>query len=96
MVAPRVRAYLKFIGANVQRLRVRKTLTQEAMAEATGLDVRFLRRVERGSVNVRFDTFVRLAEGLGVEPSALLRRTKASVPKPGRPRGTRTPPARRS
>jgi transcriptional regulator with XRE-family HTH domain len=89
MAAPRVRAYLKFIGANVHRLRVRKDLTQEAMSEATDLDVRFLRRVERGSVNLRFDTFVRLAEGLGVEPAALLRRAKPAAPKAGRPRSRR-------
>lgn len=89
MLAPRVRAYLRFIGGNVHRLRVRKDLTQEAMSETTGLDVRFLRRVERGSVNLRFDTFVRLAEGLGVEPATLLRRTKPAAPKAGRPRRKR-------
>ncbi len=88
MVSPRVRAYLKFIGANVYRRRVRQDLTQEALAEASRLDVRFLRRVERGAVNLRFDTIVRLAEALGVEPGALLRRVKAPAPKAGRPRKT--------
>lgn len=86
MVDSRVRAYLNFVGGNVYRLRVRKRLTQEALSELAGLDVRFLRRVERGSVMLRFDTFIRLADALGVEPSALLRVVKAPVPKPGRPR----------
>lgn len=90
MVPPRVRAYLKFIGANVFRRRLRMRLTQEELSEAVGLDVRFLRRMERGTVNLRFDTIVRVAETLGVEPSLLLKRAKAKPPKPGRPRGTRT------
>ncbi len=86
MVGPRVQAYLNFIGANVHRLRAREDLTQEALSEVAGLDVRFLRRVERGSVMLRFDTFIRLADALGVEPGALLRRVKAPAPKAGRPR----------
>ncbi len=90
MVGPRVKTYLSYIGANVLSLRARGDVTQEDLAEASGLDVRFLRRVERGSVNLRFDTIVRLAEALGVEPSALLRPAKARTPKPGRPRRPRT------
>ena len=61
-------------------------MTQDQLAEAAGLDVRFIRRVERGSVNLRFDTVVRLAEALDVEPGALLRKVKVTTPKPGRPR----------
>ena len=92
MLTPRIRAYLGFIGANVQRARMRKGLTQDALSEASGLDVRFLRRVERGSVNLRFDTVVRLADALGVEPGYLLRRSKVAAPKPGRPRRSPTRP----
>jgi transcriptional regulator with XRE-family HTH domain len=86
MLSARVRAYLRFIGANLQRLRTRAKITQEEVAARTGLDVRFLRRLERGSVNIRFDTLVRVADALGVEPGVLLRRAKPSAAKPGRPR----------
>ena len=89
MLGSRVTTYLRLIGANVQRWRVRRGLTQDEFSEAVGLDVRFLRRVERGSVNLRFDTIVRLALALGVEPGALLRRVKVVEPKPGRPRARR-------
>ncbi|BDG08219.1 helix-turn-helix domain-containing protein [Anaeromyxobacter paludicola] len=89
MVGAPVLTYLQFIGSNVQRLRARKGLTQEKMAEAADLDVRFLRRVERGSVMLRFDTFVRLAVALDVEPGVLLRRVKVAPAKPGRPRRPR-------
>jgi transcriptional regulator with XRE-family HTH domain len=94
MVGPRVRVYLKRIGGNVYRWRVRRDLTQEALSEVCGLDVRFVRRVERGSVNLRFDTIVRLADALGVEPNVLLRRVAAPPAKPGRPRKRRMTGAR--
>jgi len=86
MLGPRVKTYLRFIGTNVYRWRVRRELTQEQFAELGGLDARFLRRVERGTVNLRFDTIVRLADALGVEPGMLLRRVKLVTPKAGRPR----------
>lgn len=89
MVGPRVKTYLRFIGANVYRWRLRRTLTQETFAEMVGLDARFLRRVERGTVNLRFDTIVRLADALGIEPGVLLRRVKLVEPKSGRPRKRR-------
>jgi len=91
MAGSRAKTYLRFIGTNVHRWRVRRGLTQEALSEATGLDVRFLRRVERGTVNLRLDTIVRLGEALGVEPGALLRRVKLVTPKAGRPRKRRVP-----
>ena len=89
MLQSRVRLYLGFVGENVRRGRKRREQTQEQLAEAAGLDVRFIRRVERGSVNLRFDTIVRLAEALDVEPGALLRKVKVAVAKPGRPRNKR-------
>ena len=86
MLSPCVKTLLGFIGANVYRLRARRDLTQEQFAETTDLDVRFLRRVERGTVSLCFDTIVRLADALGVEPGVLLRRVKPVTPKTGRPR----------
>lgn len=87
MVVERAKVYLKFVGANVQRLRVKKGMTQEMLEEASGLDLRFLRRVERATVNLRFDTLIRLADALGCEPAQLLRRAKPMPPRIGRPRG---------
>ena len=86
MLRSRVRLYLGFVGENVRRGRRRRDLSQEQLAEAAGLDVRFVRRVERGSVNLRFDTVIRLAEALDIEPGALLRKVNVTAAKPGRPR----------
>lgn len=85
--------YLKFVGANVHRHRLRAGITQEDFAEAAGLDVRFVRRVEGATVNLRFDTFIRLADALGIEPGQLLRRAKPVARRSGRPK---TKPTRRS
>lgn len=96
MVVERAKVYLKFVGANVHRLRVRLGLTQENLEDASGLDFRFIRRVERATVNLRFDTFIRLADALGVEPGQLLRCAKAPTPKTGRPRKKAARATRRS
>ena len=86
MVVERARVYLEFVGANVHRLRVKRGITQEMLEEASGLDSRFLRRVERGAVMMRLDTLIRLADALGAEPARLLKPSKPIVPKSGRPR----------
>lgn len=77
---------LDFVAANVRRLRARQQLTQEALAELAGMDARFLQRVERGQVNMRLETLLRLAEALGVPLVRLLRRASLPAPTPGRPR----------
>ncbi|MBI3184156.1 MAG: helix-turn-helix transcriptional regulator [Myxococcales bacterium] len=64
-------------------------MTQEALAEEANIDVRFLQRVERGTVNLRFHSFIRLAVALGIKPSALLRERKTIAPKAGRPKQIR-------
>jgi len=85
-MARAVRTYLEYFGSNLRRCRLKRGLTQEALATTAGMDARFIRRIERGSMNLRFDTIVRLADALDVEPAALLRKTKVVRPKPGRPR----------
>jgi transcriptional regulator with XRE-family HTH domain len=49
-------------------------MTQEAFAARAGLDRSFYGAIERGEFNVTLDTLVKVAAGLGVRPSALLRR----------------------
>lgn len=69
------RTRLRVLGRNVKRLRIERGYSQEAMAEAASLtDDRFLRRIERGEINLTFETLVKLAEALRVEPEALVRR----------------------
>lgn len=46
------------------------------------MDVRCLRRIERGRENMTLAVFVELAEGLGVDPGRLL---KPAILEPSRP-----------
>jgi len=76
---------LGHIAGNIRRLRERKKLTQEELAEMSETDTRFIQRIERGVVNFSIDILVSIAEALGVSPTTLFRPSKISVPKPGRP-----------
>ncbi|MEP7022555.1 MAG: helix-turn-helix domain-containing protein [Actinomycetota bacterium] len=57
-------------GDYLHELRTRRQLTQEALAELTGLSVRTLRNLESGRIRQpRWDTALRLAEGLELVPA---------------------------
>ncbi len=86
--------YLAYLGANVRRLRIARGASQEQLAEAIGMDLRFLQRVETGLLNLRLKSIVRLAEQLDVTPGALLRKTKIPERKRGRPRKNARRPTR--
>lgn len=64
---------LKAFGAQVKRLRKQQGLTQEALAERSGLSARYVSRVELGNVNLGLTAILQIAEGLAVEPAALFR-----------------------
>jgi transcriptional regulator with XRE-family HTH domain len=83
---------LEFIAANVRRLRSRLGLSQAALAEKAGLNVRWLQDVEVAKVDLRIQTLVRLASALEVQPARLFRRTTLQIAKPGRPRAVRRRP----
>lgn len=78
--------YLAYLGANVRRLRLKQGMTQPELAESIDMDLRFLQRIESGAVNLRFHSFIRLAERLGVAPAVLLRKVKVHEKVRGRPR----------
>ena len=54
------------IGRNIRAIRDWRNLRQEALEEATGVDVVQISRVENGAANVGINTYIRLARGLHV------------------------------
>jgi transcriptional regulator with XRE-family HTH domain len=60
--------------------------TQEELAVALGVDLRYLQRIEGGTLNVGLLTVARFAVLLGVPPSQLLRKASLPEPKRGRPK----------
>jgi transcriptional regulator with XRE-family HTH domain len=60
------------LGANLRTLRLRRGLSQEALADALGIHRTYIGGLERGERNVTLRTVERLAEQLGVDADLLL------------------------
>ncbi len=63
---------LSGFGANVRRLRVDKGLSQEKLAELSGLHRTYIGGVERGERNISLVNIIRIAKALGVNLAKLL------------------------
>jgi transcriptional regulator with XRE-family HTH domain len=61
------------VGQNIRAHRVRLNLTQEALGERSNMHPVEVGRAERGVRDLRLSTVVKLAHGLGVPASELLR-----------------------
>ena len=77
--------YVRYLAANVRRLRLSQGLTQEALAEEAAMDLHYLRRIERSTANPTVQVLASLANALGVRAGLLLRKTTSPERKPGRP-----------
>jgi len=63
---------MKMVGDNVKRLRLAKGLTQEALANASGVDWSTISRLENGNLNTGITVLFALAKAMDVLPSRLL------------------------
>ena len=66
-------AEVLYIGDRLRDLRKRKLLTQEQLADRSGLGIATIVRVERNQVERRGSTIRKLAEALNVEPEELVK-----------------------
>ena len=78
---------LRYLGANILRLRRRRGWTQEKLAERAGLDARYLRILESPKANPRAAVLLAVADALDVSLGPLFRPTKLPKREPGRPSG---------
>jgi transcriptional regulator with XRE-family HTH domain len=67
------KAQLLALGEAVRRLRKAANLSQEALADASGVDRSHMGKIERGERNVTFLNIARIASALHASPSDLLR-----------------------
>ena len=67
---------IKSFAARIRRLRESNGISQEAFAEAAGIDRAGYGRIERGQVDVRLSTIARIAEALGVPTQVLFEETE--------------------
>jgi transcriptional regulator with XRE-family HTH domain len=78
---------IRFVGANVARLRRKAGQTQAQLAEATGISIIALSKIESGLVSdVYLSTLIRLARALQVSAATLLRPAKLVKRGRGRPK----------
>lgn len=61
------------LGKKIKELRNKKKLTQEELAFETGIDYKYLQRIEgKTPPNLKIETLEKLANALNVHPSKLL------------------------
>jgi len=60
------------VGERIRTCREQREWLQRELAEAAGLPVRTLGRIERGEVDVRLSTLAKIAKALGMSPKELL------------------------
>lgn len=84
-------ALLSYIAANVRRLRRKLGLTQEMLASAAGIDIRFLQKIEAANTNMSVIVLLNIADSLGEPIGALFRPASLPSAPRGRPRKTPAP-----
>ncbi len=71
---------LRAIGDNLLEYRKKAGMTQYEAAEAAGVSGRTYADIERGTVNMRVETLLRICEALKITPNDIL--TKGPIPYP--------------
>ena len=66
-------AEVLYIGDRLRDLRKRKLVTQEQLADRSGVGIATIVRVERNQVEPRGSTIRKLADALNVEPEELVK-----------------------
>lgn len=73
------------VGRRIAELRTERGWTQETFAEALGVSIQYLRRIELAQTNVTLAQLVRLANALHVAPKALFEPPASLIVQRGRP-----------
>ena len=63
---------IKKIGQGVQRCRIEKQMTQQALAEKVGISVRYIAEIERGGKIPKLETFISILNALDASADAVL------------------------
>lgn len=69
------------IGNKLLAIRKRSGMTQVEVAEAAGLSNRTYADIERGTVNMRIETILRICEALCITPDEILTQDESGIAK---------------
>lgn len=61
----------QFLGSQIRTARKKKNLTQQKLADKTGLAIKTVQETEKGKKNATYDTLSRLIDCLGVSADTL-------------------------
>lgn len=87
----RVRMALQVqVGARIAELRTHKTWTQAELAEPLRVNMRHVQLVEAGRANMTLGSLSKFAKALDVDVRTLFDDAKPRLPRPGRPRSTKS------
>lgn len=64
--------FLQKLGAFIVMLRKQRNMKQIDLADALDVDVRVLRRIEKGETNIQILSVFKLAEALKVKPESFI------------------------
>ncbi len=67
------------IGNKLLAIRKRAGMTQEEVAEKAGLSLRTYADIERGTVNMRVETVLRICEALHITPDEILTQNESEM-----------------
>jgi XRE family transcriptional regulator, regulator of sulfur utilization len=73
MTMPPPDEQLRALGQTIRRIRRERDLSQEAVADAAGVHLNQVGRLERGTADVYTSTMLRVVAGLGVSLSEVAR-----------------------
>ena len=62
----------EILGLNIKKLRKKQNLSQEQLADLTGLHRTYIGAVERGERNISINNIEKIANALNVPPTQLL------------------------
>jgi transcriptional regulator with XRE-family HTH domain len=62
---------LKLFGANLRRIRRAKDITQEQLAEESGVSLNSINIIEKGTLNTSVATLMAISDALGISPKDL-------------------------
>jgi transcriptional regulator with XRE-family HTH domain len=69
------------LGATVTELRIKKGLSQAALAEKLGYSLSYISKLERGQMNATLRALFDVADSLGIEADVLVKKIKQSFDK---------------
>jgi transcriptional regulator with XRE-family HTH domain len=65
--------YSRRLGERIRKLRDNKGWSQEEFADSCEINRSYMGRIERGELNLTLHTMMKVATGLGISVSALLK-----------------------